>query len=87
MKQSLPYFAPFSNFPFVYFCHLVVHPTSFPGFSPISRSMGRVGENPGNEVVVHLKVQFYFSCIFCACLLHINLFNASLAKSVLEFVY
>ena len=29
------------------------HPTSFPGFSPtltLFRSVGRVGENPGNEV-------------------------------------
>ena len=29
------------------------HPISFPGFSPI-RSVGQVGENPGNEVVPHL---------------------------------
>ena len=57
MKQSLPYFAPFSNFRFVYFGHLTVH----------------------------LKLQFCFSCIFCACLLQINSFNASLAKSALEF--
>ena len=58
MKQSLPYFAPFSDFRFVYFCHLTVH----------------------------LKLQFCFSWIFWACLLQINSFNASLAKSVLEFL-
>ena len=30
------------------------HATSFPGFSPSRPTVGRVGENPGNEVEQHV---------------------------------
>ena len=30
--------------------------TSFPGFSPTERSVGRVGENPGNEVEMQVDL-------------------------------
>ena len=41
----------------------IYHSTSFPGFSPtrplsLSHSVGRVEENPGNEVDIPLSLKF-----------------------------
>ena len=52
----------------------ITYTTSFPGFSPtrpLSLSVGRVGENPGNEVAIYIfhflsfYLYFYQLCMFC----------------------